>query len=91
MGKSNWPGKYPWNNLPRGGTHPYVPPRKDWLKKPPKGDRNGYIDQDGNEWVPAPAPDGDEDKFHWDVQHESGKHTNVRPDGEIHHGKDNFP
>jgi hypothetical protein len=24
------------------------------------------------------------------VQHPSGLHTNVRPDGEIHHGDDNF-
>ena len=86
----DWPEKYPWNLLPRGGSRPYVPPRRDWLKNRPKGLKNGYVDKAGNEWVPAPSADGDEEKFHWDVQHEDGKHTNVSPDGEIHHGEDNF-
>jgi hypothetical protein len=49
------------------------------------------LDEDGNEWVPhAPSSTGAEEDFHWDVQHPSGKHTNVTPAGEVHHGEDNF-
>jgi hypothetical protein len=87
----NWPDKYPWSLLPRGGTHPYEPPKGNWLKNPPKGPLGGYVDANGNEWVPDPPPQsGDLDDFHWDVQHANGGHTNIRPDGEIHHGADNF-
>jgi hypothetical protein len=87
----NWPIKYPWNLLPRTGLHPYVPPqRQDWLTNPPRGPQNGYLDDDGNEWVPHPSPN-DPDDFHWDVEHPDGRHTNVVPDGTIHHGKDSFP
>ncbi len=89
---ADWPTKYPWRLLPRGGTHPYVPPkRKDWVKNPKRGAENGYVDIDDNEWVPAPAPSGREEDFHWDVQHPDGTHTNVGVDGEVHHGQDNFP
>jgi hypothetical protein len=84
----DWPPKYPWRLLPRNGSHPYVPPRPDWLKNPPRGPQGGYIDADGNEWVPHPSDRPDD--FHWDVQHPNRQHTNVRPDGEIHHGDDNF-
>jgi len=87
----DWPTKYPWRLLPRRGTHPYVPPQRgDWLSNPPRGPQAGYLDADGNEWVPHLHPSGREEDFHWDVQHPSGLHTNVRPDGEIHHGDDNF-
>jgi hypothetical protein len=86
-----WPAKYPWRLLPRGGSHPYVPPkRRNWLNNPPRGGQNGYLDDDGNEWVPHPDPSGREEDFHWDVQHPEGEHTNVRPDGEVDHGSDNF-
>lgn len=88
---ANWPVKYPWRLLPRSGPHPFVlPKRGDWLVNPPRGPQSGYVDDDGNEWVPHPHPNGQEADFHWDVQHPSGAHTNVRPDGEIHHGEDNF-
>jgi hypothetical protein len=84
----DWPAKHPWDKLPRGGAHPYVPPRSDWIRRPPRGDQDGYLDEADNEWTPhiTPAP-GD---FHWDVQHPNGKHTNIRPDGEVQHGPDNF-
>jgi hypothetical protein len=85
-----WPVKHPWNLLPRAGLHPYIPPRPDWLRNSPKALGNGYEDADGNVWVPAPHPSGDLARFHWDVQHPDGKHTNVRPDGEIDHGPDNL-
>ncbi|HKI37581.1 MAG TPA: polymorphic toxin type 17 domain-containing protein [Gemmataceae bacterium] len=86
-----WPTRYPWRLLPRGGRHPYVPPlRGNWLKHPPRGPQRGYLDDAGNEWVPHPHPSGREEDFHWDVQHHDGRHTNVRPDGEVHHGDDNF-
>jgi Novel toxin 17 len=83
-----WPTKYPWRLLPRLGRHPYLPPRLDWLKNPPRGPQRGYLDAAGNEWVPDASANADD--FHWDVQHPNGLHTNVRPDGEIHHGDDNF-
>ncbi len=61
---ADWPTKYPWRLLPRGGTHPYVPPkRKDWVNNPKRGAENGYVDVDDNEWVPAPAPSGRERIF----------------------------
>ena len=86
-----WPGKYPWFLLPESGRHPYRPPRgRDWLKNPPRGRQRGYLDADYHEWVPHPHPSGRDEDFHWDVQHPDGRHTNVRPDGEIHHGDDNF-
>lgn len=87
-----WPTRYPWDLLPRIGLHPFIPPkRRDWVKNPPRGPR-GYIDVDGNEWVPHyPSPTGSPDDFHWDVQHLDGRHSNVAPDGSIHHGPDNFP
>lgn len=83
-----WPAKYPWRLLPRSGSRPYIPPRPDWWKNPPRGPQGGYIDASGNEWVPHPR--GQPEDFHWDVQHPSGLHTNVRPDGEVDHGDDNF-
>ncbi len=88
----DWPRKYPWRLLPRGGTHPFVPPkRRGWLKNIRRGKRNAYLDADGNEWVPHQGPSGQEEDLHWDVQHPDGRHTNVGLNGEVHHGNDNFP
>ncbi len=89
----DWPTKYPGNLLPNGGLHPFVPPKgSDWIKNKPRGPRDGFIDADGNLWVPHPPPPSDDpDDFHWDVQHADGTHTNIAPDGTIHHGADNFP
>jgi len=87
-----WPTKYPWRLLPRGGTHPFVPPKgRDWLRNPPRGLKGGYRDAGGNVWYPHAHPSAREEDFHWDVEHRNGKHTNIRPDGEIHHGEDSFP
>lgn len=83
-----WPAKYPWRLLPRGGSRPYMAPRPDWLKKPPRGPQGGYVDAAGNAWVPHPRAKPED--FHWDVQYPSGLHTNVRPDGAVDHGDDNF-
>lgn len=83
-----WPGKHPWDKLPREGTHPYVPPHPNWRNNPPRGDQGGYLDSGENEWVPHNTPDPTD--FHWDVQHPAGDHTNVTPDGEVQHGPDNF-
>jgi hypothetical protein len=60
------------------------------LRNPPRGDDDGYLDAAGNEWVPHYPSSGQEEDIHWDVEHPDGTHTNVRPDGEIHHGEDNF-
>jgi hypothetical protein len=84
----DWPVKYPWRLLPRGGSHPFVPNGKDWLKNPRRGVTKGYLDADENDWVPARVPRLED--FHWDVRHLDGTHTNVSPNGEIHHGPDNF-
>ena len=77
-------------NLPRGGSRPYVPPKKS--RGQPhrvRGDRGyGYEDEHGNVWVWDPRGHAGP---HWDVQHPDGSHTNVYPDGEVHQGKDNFP
>jgi Flp pilus assembly pilin Flp len=74
--------------LPRGGTRPYVPPKKSHGKpQRTKGSSGiGFEDEHGNVWVWDPRGQ------HWDVQHpKTGKHTNVNPDGSINHGPDNFP
>jgi len=85
----DWPTKHPWDKLPRGGRHPYVPPRPDWLKNPPRGEVDpSYVDAEGNEWQPHVTRNLD--NFHWDVQHPDGSHTNVGPNGEVQHGPDNF-
>src|SRR5581483_11097941 len=60
---------------PRGGRHPYVPPRPDWLKNPPRGSKNGYKDADDNEWRPHHPASSREEDFHWDVQHPNRRHT----------------
>ncbi len=86
--RPTWPTRRPWDKLLRRGTHPYVPPRRDWLHNPPRGEEDGYLDADDNEWKPHITPDpGD---FPWDVHHPDGSHTNVRPDGEVQTGPDNF-
>ena len=84
----DWPAKHPWDKLPRGGRHPYLPPRSDWLRDPPRGEEDGYLDSYDNEWKPHLTPNPDD--FHWDVQHPDGSHTNVDPNGQVHHGPDNF-
>jgi hypothetical protein len=84
----DWPVKYPWNLLPRVGRHSFVPPTHEWPKNPKRGRQFGYADATGNEWIPAPG--ANPESFHWDVMHRGGGHSNVRPDGEIHHGPDNF-
>ncbi len=86
----DWPVKYPWSLLPRGGSRPFVPDTGKWKKNPRRGQVGyGFLDNDENEWVPAPG--ATLESFHWDVQHTDGTHTNIRPDGEVHHGPDNFP
>jgi hypothetical protein len=85
---ADWPTKHPWDKLPWTGTHPYIPPRRDWRSHPPRGDQGGYLDSADNEWVPHNTNDPAD--FHWDVQHADGKHTNVTPEGEVQHGPDNF-
>jgi len=65
-----------------------MPPRPDWLRNPPRGEEDGYLDAAGNEWRPHITPNIDD--FHWDVQHPDGTHTNVGPNGEVQHGPDNF-
>jgi len=87
--------KYPWNELPDSGKHPFVAPRdKAGKKQLKKGNKGGLLDKDGNEWTwdRSGAKAGNP---HWDVQHKNGKHTNVNPEsseepGEVNHGKDNF-
>ena len=74
--------KHPKDKLPVGAEHPYVSPRQDGKIKHNRG--GGYVDADGNVW------EWDGPGNHWDVQHADGRHTNIAPDGSIHHGPDNF-
>ena len=91
MNGDDWPNKYPWRLLPRGGSHPFLPPRKGiWWKHPRRGLQNGFKDAMENEWTPHHPVSGREEDLHWDVEHPNGTHTNVTPLGEVHHGKDNF-
>lgn len=74
--------KYPPDLPLNRGPWPFVPPRQPSgkVKRDPRG---RYLDEDKNGWEWR----GD----HLDVQHPDGSHTNVRPDGEVHHGQENFP
>jgi hypothetical protein len=62
------PPKHPDFKSPKGG---------DRKVKNPNGKGTGWVDKDGDVWVPTDhngthAP-------HWDRQHPGGKHTNVYP------------
>lgn len=86
-----WPEKYPWRLLPRTGKHPFVPPKgRKFPKNPLRGKQHGYVDVEGNEWRPHRGSSGEPHDLHWDVQHLDGTYTNVRLDGQVHHGPDNF-
>jgi len=76
------------DQLPTNGDRPYSPPKKG-RGNPVRGNRGGYVDEDGNVWEWAKGG-GQHGGPHWDVQHPDGSHTNVAPDGTII-GKDNFP
>ena len=71
--------------LPRTGSWPYEPPKGSHGKPQRSPDRRGFRDRYRNDWRWDPV------KGEWDVQHPDGTHTNIGPDGEITHGKDNFP
>jgi hypothetical protein len=76
------------NDLPTGGDYPYIPP-KQAHEDPSRawdGAKSGFKDIYGNIWI------WDKQKNdHWDVEHKDGSHTNIRPDGKIDHGANNFP
>ena len=72
--------------LPAADTlYPYIPPKTWTSSQPlPRGQRRGYLDQDGAEWRLAKGIKIGED--HWDVQLPGGGHLNVTADGTIAHG-----
>ncbi|WP_016887460.1 polymorphic toxin type 37 domain-containing protein [Mycobacteroides abscessus] len=74
-----YPGDYPAGSLPRE----FVPPKDGpkWVPNPnPKGDRFGWLDADGNVWVPTGQGGLAHGGPHWDVQDpKTGKHENVPP------------
>lgn len=76
--------RHPKNQLPHEGPRPFRPADPSGKIESRRG-RPGYPDSDGNVW------EWDGRRSHWDVQHADGRHTNVRPDGTIDHGPDNFP
>jgi Bacterial toxin 37 len=78
--------RYPANQLPVQGAHPYVPPNVAGAPPFVRAPAGGYLDANGNVWEWARDPHGGP---HWDVQHADGTHTNVFPDGTIL-GPDNF-
>ena len=67
----------------------YVRPKKWKQQRLPKGERNGYIDDDGNEWVKGPNPHFPKEidpttslpyTYEWDVQiAKSDDYYNVNP------------
>lgn len=70
--------KYP-NTLPCG-EYPFVPP-PNWCQSgfELKGNKNGFLDRDGNEWQW-----GTHHGPHWDVQiARGGGHIRVTPEGRI--------
>lgn len=78
--------KYPWlrfydSRLPEDGDFPFRP-HSNWreLDHPPRGDGNGLLDVEGNEWQWR-----EHHGYHWDVQliHTHGEHKRVTPDGRI--------
>jgi len=75
---------YPWlgildSRLPATGDYPFIPV-KDWDKcgNVYKGDKNGFVDSAGNQWV-----HDTERKDHWDVQLDDGSHINVSYEGRV--------
>ena len=81
--------KHPRDKLPHDrGTYRYAPPSS---RKASFRTEKGYLDENGNEWLYRPSRTVCE---HWDVEHENGEHSNIKPDGEIHHGtawRETFP
>lgn len=77
--------KYPWlriykKHLPYAGDYPFKPP-SNWKQNqnPQKGNQNGFLDADGNEWVWDKLHDN-----HWDVQQNgSSKYKNISCEGEV--------
>ena len=84
-------------DLPHEGKIRYVPPEGHNPTKPlPRGEKNGYIDRFGNEWIKGPSRTLNQE-FEWDVQlSDLGKkqfrwvkkniqHLNISIDGKITH------
>jgi hypothetical protein len=56
---------------PKGG--------EQWVNEP-DGTRHGWLDADGNVWVPTGPPGpGNHGGPHWDVEYPNGRYRNVRP------------
>lgn len=78
------PGIGKSGDLPRGGDHPYVPPKKGRGKPVKSPDGKGFVDDKGRKWTWDRKH-----KDHWDVddpnhKDKNGKktgHINVNPDG----------
>ena len=74
------------HDLPSGGDYPYVPPKGGPKRaNNPNGSGKGWIDNDGNVWIPDK---GNHAGPHWDVQFPpvrggNGGHINVDPKGSI--------
>lgn len=47
----------------------------------------GWLDKNGNIWEWARANNEAGICEHWDVQHGDGRHSNIDPTGEVHHGE----
>lgn len=73
-------------HLPTHGECRFVPPRNWSANQPlPRGERNGYVDRSGREWVKGRSVTKGE-YFEWDVQLPHG-HLNVDWSGSITHPK----
>ena len=64
----------------------YTPPKKGDKKVKSNG-KTGWLDKDGNVWVPVPtgSPQA-HGGGHWDVQYPNGGYDNVYPDGHVRKG-----
>ncbi len=93
--KATIPLRHPMDKLPvKVGKYRYVSPKSDGTPQKVRGD--GFQDRKGNNWEWSPCVvvvPSERNCDHWDVQHPDGNHSNISPDGNVHHNKvwvDNF-
>ena len=73
------PGRLPL----RQGSYAYVPPTGD---EPVKAQgEGGFVDHKDNVWKWARRNNQAGFCEHWDVEHPNGKHSNITPEGDVHH------
>lgn len=70
----------------------YTPPKSGPKKGKAKNGKTGWVDSNGNVWVPQPTDSsGAHGGGHWDVQSPGGGYSNVYPGGKTRGGLAPFP